>query len=172
MQRKESTVGISTVNSYQLKFSLLPNVSLLARQNLEIFRKQMLPFPGKVILCMDGCRVLHFIMLCKIVYFSLGMCNLLVSCYKCISDVILICTRMWTMPEPKDIIRTTTGTEENKMKLVASDCNLRTVSILTFLPFFVNSSFLTNQLVLGHSTCYDIVLLPQDYKDSVIIMYA
>ncbi|ONK75631.1 uncharacterized protein A4U43_C03F18910 [Asparagus officinalis] len=31
---------------------------------------------------------------------------------------------MWTMPEAKDIIRTT-GTGENKMKLVSSDCNSR-----------------------------------------------
>ncbi|RZS00594.1 hypothetical protein BHM03_00030327, partial [Ensete ventricosum] len=33
----------------------------------------------------------------------------------------------WTMPEAKDIIKTT-GTGDNKMNLVTNDCNLRTVS--------------------------------------------
>ncbi|ONK65516.1 uncharacterized protein A4U43_C07F37910 [Asparagus officinalis] len=37
---------------------------------------------------------------------------------------LLFTNRMWTLPEAKDIIRTT-GTEDNKMKLVASDCNLQ-----------------------------------------------
>lgn len=36
--------------------------------------------------------------------------------------------RMWTMPEANDIIRTT-GTEDNKMNLVAGDCSPRTVSV-------------------------------------------
>ncbi|WOK99723.1 hypothetical protein Cni_G08435 [Canna indica] len=36
----------------------------------------------------------------------------------------LLFTNSWTMPEAKDII-TTAGTEDNKMNLVASDCNLR-----------------------------------------------
>ncbi|RWV94711.1 hypothetical protein GW17_00042725, partial [Ensete ventricosum] len=36
----------------------------------------------------------------------------------------------WTMPEAKDIIKTT-GTGDNKMNLVTNDCNLRTVSVIT-----------------------------------------
>ncbi|KAG1347393.1 putative beta-1,3-galactosyltransferase 2 [Cocos nucifera] len=34
---------------------------------------------------------------------------------------------MWTMPEAKDIIRTT-GTEDNKMNLVTGDCNLKNIN--------------------------------------------
>ncbi|CAL9758659.1 unnamed protein product [Musa acuminata subsp. burmannicoides] len=37
----------------------------------------------------------------------------------------LLFTNSWTMPEAKDIIKTT-GTGDNKMNLVANDCNLRT----------------------------------------------
>lgn len=40
---------------------------------------------------------------------------------------LLFTNRMWTMPEAKDII-IRTGTEENKMKLLASDCNSRTIT--------------------------------------------
>lgn len=40
---------------------------------------------------------------------------------------LLFTNRMWTMPEAKDIIRRT-GTEENEMKLLASDCNSRTIT--------------------------------------------
>ncbi|URD94972.1 Galactosyltransferase [Musa troglodytarum] len=38
---------------------------------------------------------------------------------------LLFFTNSWTMPEAKDIIKTT-GTGDNKMNLVANDCNLRT----------------------------------------------
>ncbi|KAI0504947.1 hypothetical protein KFK09_015904 [Dendrobium nobile] len=39
---------------------------------------------------------------------------------------LLFTNRMWTMPEPKDIIRRT-GTEEIKMNLVSSDCNIKSI---------------------------------------------
>lgn len=39
---------------------------------------------------------------------------------------LLFTNRMWTMPEPKDIIRRT-GNEENKMNLVSSDCNIKSI---------------------------------------------
>ncbi|CAL9757699.1 unnamed protein product [Musa acuminata subsp. burmannicoides] len=38
----------------------------------------------------------------------------------------LLFINSWTMPEAKDIIRTT-GTEDNKLNLVANDCNSRTI---------------------------------------------
>ncbi|XP_010929797.1 probable beta-1,3-galactosyltransferase 2 [Elaeis guineensis] len=40
---------------------------------------------------------------------------------------LLFTNRMWTMPEAKDIIRTT-GTEDSKMNLVTGDCNLKTIN--------------------------------------------
>ncbi|XP_020577553.1 probable beta-1,3-galactosyltransferase 2 isoform X2 [Phalaenopsis equestris] len=39
---------------------------------------------------------------------------------------LLFTNRMWTMPEPKDIIRRT-GTEENKMNLVSGDCDIKSI---------------------------------------------
>ncbi|KAK8953862.1 putative beta-1,3-galactosyltransferase 2 [Platanthera zijinensis] len=49
------------------------------------------------------------------------------TCLFCLGSFcagLLFTNRMWTIPEPKDIIRRT-GTEENKMNLVSSDCNIK-----------------------------------------------
>lgn len=86
---------------------------------------------------MDDCRALYFSIFHRFLYFNLDIINLSVACNACNSDVFLkIANRMWTMPEAKEMIRTT-GTEENKMKLLAGDCNLKTVSISTFLSFSI-----------------------------------
>ncbi|PKU66102.1 putative beta-1,3-galactosyltransferase 2 [Dendrobium catenatum] len=45
-------------------------------------------------------------------------------CLGSLCAVLLFTNRMWTMPEPKDIIRRT-GTEEIKMNLVSNDCNIK-----------------------------------------------
>jgi len=47
-----------------------------------------------------------------------------------------MCNRMWTIPEPKGLARTT-AMEAEKLNVVSEGCNSRIVSIVTFFSFFL-----------------------------------